>query len=243
MRKLCSIRNVTLLLPLVAGVAYAQSDAPVVLDKVVAVVNKSVILASDLDDEIRLSVLDASQIGQGVPTRERALEQLISRTLVEQQINEEAAVATQPTAEEVSARVDDLRRELPACVHSQCDTDAGWSAFLNTHGLTEQRVEAYLRYRLEILQFIENRFRQGIRISQEEIDSYYKQTLMPQFAAGEAVPPLNRVAPRIEEILLEQKVNALFDQWLDDLRQQGDVQILDPALESATAAAKPESAQ
>ena len=46
------------------------------------------------------------------------------------------------------------------------------------------------------------------------------------------MPPLSDVAPRIEEILLEQQVTVLFDTWLDNLRKQGDVEILDPALET-----------
>jgi hypothetical protein len=95
-------------------------------------------------------------------------------------------------------------------------------------------VETYLRYRLEILRFIEQRFRQGIEISQPEIAAYYNNTLLPQYAPGEPIPKLEQVAPRIEEILLEQRVSALFDDWLANLRKQGDVEILDPALETAT---------
>ena len=37
------------------------------------------------------------------------------------------------------------------------------------------------------------------------------------------------MAPRIEEILLEQQVNVMFGTWLDNLRKQGDVEVLDPA--------------
>jgi len=93
-------------------------------------------------------------------------------------------------------------------------------------------VVSYLRHRLEILRFIEERFRQGIHIAPEEIDSYYRQTLIPQYKAGQAVPSLADVAPRIQEILLQRQVNALFDDWLKSLRKQGDVEVLDPALES-----------
>jgi len=210
-----------------------QASSRVVLDRVVAVVNKHAILASDLEDEIRLSVLDPNGVGQGQLTRQRALEQLISRTLIEQQIRQEDIPAIEPLQAEVNARLVELRKQLPACVHLDCASDAGWKAFLASHDLTEERVESYFRYRLEILSFIEQRFRQGIQISQEQIDSYYHDTLVPQYAPGEAVPPLDQVAPRIQEILLEQQVNVLFDNWLKNLRQQGDVEVLDPELESA----------
>jgi peptidyl-prolyl cis-trans isomerase SurA len=214
----------------------ASDSAPgVLLDRVVAVVNRHVILSSDIDDEIRLSVLDPNGAGQTL-TRPHALEQLISRALIEQQIRQEDAQAATPPQSEVDARLSEIRNELPACVRENCATDAGWNAFLAAHDLSAARVEAYLRYRLEILGFIEERFRQGIRISQQEIAAYYKNTLVPQYAAGETVPPLDQVAPRIEEILLQQQVNALFDDWLDNLRKEGDVEILDPSLETGAPA-------
>ena len=215
---------------LLAGALHAQQSAPVILDQVEAVVNRQVILASDLDDEMRISVLDPSQPDGGEQSRTRMLDQLIGRTLVEQQIRGEISAAAEPPDSEVAARIHELRTELPACVHRQCIEDAGWKAFLSEHGLSEERVEAYMRYRLEMLAFIEERFRPGIRISPEQTAEYYTRTLVPQFGRGETVPLLEAVAPRIEEILLEQQVNALFDQWLENLRRQGDVEILDPAL-------------
>jgi len=223
----------------VAGFMAAAQTPPVaapasatVLDRVVAVVNNQAILQSDVDLEIRLSVLDPGRGGKGVLTPQRALDQLISRALIQQQIHEEDAQAAEPPQTEVDARIGEMRRELPACVHEKCATDAGWAAFLAGHGLTAARVDAYLRYREQILRFIESRFRQGIRISPAEVETYYRGTLVPQYRAGEQPPQLEKVAPRIQEILLEQQVNALFDEWLKNLRKQGDVEVLDPALES-----------
>jgi hypothetical protein len=222
----------------------SQPAAPVVLDRVVAVVDNQAILASDIDDEIRLSVLDPGRGGLGVLSRVRALDQLIGRALIQQQIREEDVQAADPSQSEVDARLADLRKDLPACARQNCASDAGWKAFLAAHGLTQERVEAYVRYRVEILRFIEQRFRQGISISSQEIEAYYHDTLLPQYAKGEAVPPLEKVSSRIEEILLQQHVNALFDDWLNNLRKQGDIEVLDPSLEApapATPSARSDS--
>ena len=208
-----------------------EDSTPVVIDKVVAVVNNQAILSSDLDNEIRLSVLDPNRGGLGALTRVRALDQLIGRDLIQQQIRQEDAQAALPPQTEVDERLNEMRKELPNCVRENCATDAGWKAFLAAHQLTQQRVENYLRFRLEILRFIEQRFRQGISISPEEIDTYYHKTLSPQYAKGETVPPLEQVSARIQEILLQQRVNVMFDDWLNNLRKQGDVEVLDPALE------------
>jgi hypothetical protein len=220
--------------------AFAQAPAePVVLDRVVAVVNNQAILASDIDDEIRLSVLDPGRAGMGVLTRQRALDQLISRNLIQQQIRDEDMQSVEPDAAEVDARLAEIRNQLPACVHKDCASETGWKAFLSAHGLTPERVRSYLRYRIEILRFIEQRFRQGIQIPQQDIKTYYNDTLLPQYAKGEAIPPLDQVAPRIQEILLQRRVNALFDGWLENLRKQGEIEVLDPSLELLTAPSNP----
>jgi hypothetical protein len=166
---------------------------------------------------------------------------LISRTLIQQQIREEDLQSVEPSTAEVDARLEEIRKELPACVHKDCASEAGWKAFLIAHGLTPERVLAYLRYRIEILRFIEERFRQGIQIPEQDIQAYYDKTLLPQYAKGEAVPPLDEVAPRIQEILLQRRVNVLFDGWLENLRKQGEIEVLDPALESPATQAPPQS--
>jgi len=214
----------------------APASTPVVLDRVVAVVNNRAILWSDVTDALHLAALEPRRNDEEAPNARSALEQLISRMLIQQQIRQEDADAMEPAKKDVQDRLAELRKELPACVHMDCATDAGWKAFLEAHELTEQQAETYQRRRMEILAFIERRFRQGIRISQEEIEAYYRDSLLPQFAKGEKAPALKDVAPRIEEILLQQQVSAMFTAWLENLRKQGDVEILDPALEPAAAA-------
>jgi peptidyl-prolyl cis-trans isomerase SurA len=208
-----------------------STATPQTLDRVVAVVNNHAILLSDIDEEIRLSILDPADQTSGILTPQRATEQLISRALIEQQMRQEDIKAADPTQAEIDARLKEIRTELPACVHANCASDDGWKAFLAAHGLTQDRVDATLRYRLQILSFIELRFRQGISVSDQEIAAYYHDKLLPQYTKGEEIPPLEKVAPRIQEILLQQKVNVLFDDWLRNLRTQGDVEVLDPSLE------------
>lgn len=216
----------------IAACGFAQSpqSSPVVLDRLVAVVNNQPIFSSDLDTEMRLSILEPHSSGE---TPEAALQRLVSRALIRQQIREEDLESVRPTAEETSKRLEAIRQDLPVCVRARCATDEGWTSFLAAHDLTQRQVDIYLRNRLEILRFIEMRFRQGISISHQEVEEYYRKTLLPQYPSGQAPPPLDRVASRIEEILLQQHVDDLFGSWLDSLRQQGDIQVFDPSLEAA----------
>ncbi len=214
-----------------------SGQTPVVLDRVVAVVNRQAILSSDIDEEIRMSVLDPANPGRNVYTRQQALDRLISRTLIQQQIRHDDMDTAEPTQDEVNARIAEIRRDLPECVHLNCASEDGWRTFLDTHGLTQEKVFGYFRNRLEILSFIEQRFRSGIHIPPQDVENYYRNTLLPQYKTGETVPALDKVAPRIEEILLQQQLTAMFAEWLTNLRSQGDVEILDPSLESSVSRA------
>jgi hypothetical protein len=212
-----------------------NNASTVTLDRIVAVVNRQAILQSDIEDEFRLSVLDPSRAGMSEMTTQQALQRLISRALIQQQIRQEDIDAAQPSAKDVADRLKQIRNELPACVRSNCSSESGWKAFLASNSLTPERVDKYLRNRIEILRFIELRFRQGIRISPEEVEAYYREKLLPLYPPGQTPPPLDQVAPRIEEILLQQQVNVLFDDWLENLQKQGEIEVLDPALEPAKA--------
>jgi peptidyl-prolyl cis-trans isomerase SurA len=216
------------LLALAARCVYAQQA--IVLDRVVAVVNNRAILESDLREEMRVAVLEPPNSGGDTP--QEALQRLIRKTLIRQQVRSQFEQDLMPSKEEVAVRLTELRKELPICVSAHCTTDEGWKAFLAAHGLREREVERYVRERLGLLRFIEQRFRQGIQIGHDEVEAYYMNRLVPEYLPGQTVPPLEEVAPRIEEILLQQKVNALFSDWLDSLRKQGEVEVLDPALEA-----------
>jgi len=214
-----------------AGTVQAQGSAPAVLDRVVAVVSNQPILWSDVTNEIHFSVLVPDAF-KGTLTPQKALDVLISRALIQQQITKEDATAAQPTNDEVQTRENDLRKDLPACVRLNCATDEGWQAFLKSNSLSVEQVRNYLRLRLQLLRFIEMRFRQGIHISPEEVQAYYHDKLVPQYANSSQAPSFSAVSARIEEILLEQQVNVLLGNWLDNLRKQGDVEVLDAKLDT-----------
>jgi peptidyl-prolyl cis-trans isomerase SurA len=211
------------------------------LDSVVAVVNNQVILASDLDLEMR--VFRLLPIGRRIDfTRPKALERLVTRTLVEQQILLEDPHGLDIAPKDLEDSLAELRQSLPACKSRDCTTAEGWSSYLVTLGLTPERVSEYWARRMALLRFIEIRFRSGIRITPEEIQKYYQETLVPKYAKPEDAPSLERLSPRIQEILLQQRVNSLLNDWVKSLQDQGQVEVLDPTLrEAVPAESGPES--
>jgi len=204
--------------PAVAG----QSRVP--LDGVVAIVNGDLILESDLDAEERMAAFQPFR-DQTAVTREQLVDRLIDRDLILQQSQLQAEPEISDAA--VDAELAVLRKSIPECVADQCETDAGWERFVAGQGFTLEELRDRWRQRMEVLQFVEQRFRMGIRIAQPEIDEYYRKTLVPGYEKqGATPPPEASVADRIQEILLQQQVNSLLDEWLKALRAQGSVRVL-----------------
>jgi len=233
-------------LVLASDLLHGQSDAPAQpLDSVIAVVNGQVILASDLDLEMRVFRFLPVGDQDGFAPRQ-AMERLTTRALIEQQILQEDPHGLDVDPKDVAANLGDLRQNLPGCKRRDCATQKGWTAYLATFGLTPERLDEYWKQRMAVLGFIERRFRSGIRIAPEEIQKYYQETLLPQYPSAAEAPPLGKVSSRIQEVLLQQRVNALLNDWLKSLQDQGQVEILDqslaapPAPDSSTGTSTPD---
>jgi hypothetical protein len=197
------------------------------LDRVVAIVNGDLILDSDVDQEQRLAALLPYGEAEGAPNRERDLDRLINRDLILQQahLQPQNEISSADAQKDLAA----LRQSLPNCRELQCESQAGWDHYLAGQGFTDASLTELWRQRMEVLAFIERRFRMGIKVTPEQIAAYYHQTLLPQYAARHAAPaPLAAVSDRIQQVLLEQQVSKLLDDWLQSLRAQGSVVVLHP---------------
>jgi peptidyl-prolyl cis-trans isomerase SurA len=225
-KALCALQASLLLACLVAPLAIAQER---VLDHVIAVVNNQVILASDLELELRFMTL--MPIGDhSEATQSNALERLVTRALIEQQITQVDPHGLETAPRELEDSLADLRKNLPNCKHRDCVSEAGWRAYLTSLGLTNEQVDDYYGRRMAMLRFIEQRFRSSNSVPPEEIQKYYDENVVPKYANREEAPTLAHISQRIQEVLLQQQVNALLDDWLKSLQDQGQVEILDPGL-------------
>ena len=200
----------------------------VVLDRVVAVVNGDVILESDVDEERRFEEIQPYRRVTGDNTRERVIERLVDRALILQQ----AALEPEDTIsdKDLDDQLTTLRKDIPDCkLQYHCETEDGWKKFLGVHGFTEEEFRERWRQRMELLKFIEVRFRNGIKISDAEIKEFYEKRMLPEYAKRNVAPPqLDTISKRIEEVELQQQVGALLVDWLKSLRAQGSVKIMTP---------------
>jgi peptidyl-prolyl cis-trans isomerase SurA len=206
----------------------ASSGRPVVLDRVVAVINRKVLLQSDVDAEMHFAALEPLQPGESEDTPQRAMSRLIDRVLLLQQMNVQQFDPKISDAE-VEKSLREQRAQLSGCGKYSCLTEEGWNAFLAAHDLTNQEVVDHWRERMAILRFVDQRFRSGIRISPTSVADYYAKSVVPAFAQKhEPAPPLKVVSARIQELLLQQQMNGMLQNLLNNLRDEGNLQILDP---------------
>jgi peptidyl-prolyl cis-trans isomerase SurA len=214
--------------PLQTGSSVPGGEQGTVIDGVVAVVNGDVILESDVDEERRFEKIQPYRFLGNEFSRDRAVQRLIDRTLILQQaaLEPEQTAVSDPA---LDTQLQTLRRDIPACKQYHCDTDAGWARFLGDNGFTVSEFRQLWRKRMALLRLIEVRFRSGIRISNDEIKDYYEKTMLPEYARQKVTPPkLDSIAPRIEEVLLQQQVGNLLRDWLKSLRAQGSVWVMKP---------------
>jgi hypothetical protein len=231
------------IIAVLAGAAgYAQATGSsagggqfVTLDHVVAVINGDVLLESDVEEEMHFAALEPFEANfeanRGEDTRQAAMRRLINRDLMVKQMKEQQQASVPTSDADAEKSLKELRAHLPQC--PDCASEDGWKAFLAANDLTNQEVIDHWKQRLAILRFIDLRFRAGIRISHESVADYYAKSVVPAFdRQHQTAPPLQVVSARIQEVLLQQQVNALLQDWLKSLRDEGSVRILDPAYEA-----------
>ena len=222
------VRRHFVIVLLLAGIAQAQ-----VVDRMVAVVNKHVILESELDQATRVEFLE-----QGKPIerltyadRNAVLERLIDRSLLDQQIVNPAML--DPTPEELKAKVEELRQGIPGA-----SRDQQWKDILAGYGLIQQDVEEQLTSQFRILRFIDLRFRGLVRVDKEAVAAYYQERFLPEVRKRNASEPkLAEVSGKIEQILAEQRIDDLLNNWLKTLRAQAQIERMLPV--TATTAGTP----
>jgi len=224
------LRLLFAIMVVLAGFGHAQ-----VVDRMVAVVNKHVILESELDQAARVEfLLQGKPFGEGKLTQKdtlAVLDRLIDQALLDQQIMNQAVLAPRP--EELAAQIKEIRKQVPAAA-----TDDGWKNVLAAYGLTEQDIGEQLTSQSRILRFVDLRFRGLVRVEKDAIAAYYQDKLLPELhKRGAAEPKLADVSDRIENVLVEQRIDELLAGWLQTLRSQAHIEKILAGTGSATVGA------
>jgi parvulin-like peptidyl-prolyl isomerase len=205
-----------LLIPLLlAALAAAQ-----VIDRIVATVNDRVVTRSDWEERARFDALLEGRPPESARPTPEVLERLIDQAMVREQLD--LLQYTRHSPDEVAAQSLAIRAQLGV------KDDAEWGALLRRYRLTEASFRRNLGERLEMLRFIDVRFRPSVQIAPREVEEYYSHVLIPGLSAKgtppDQLPRLRDVEVRIEALLAERRLNQLFESWLQGLRKQARIQ-------------------
>lgn len=203
-----------------------------IIDGIVAKVNKTAILLSDWDEAIRYEAfVDGKPLNKLTDEDHKAtLDRLIDQELLRQQLVNGIHVR----AERLDAKIAEIRKLYPGA-----ESEAGWKAALQRYGLTEQRVKEHLKVQIAVLRMVDERLRPGVQVDSHSVETYYREKFLPELRQkGAQDVPLASVAPKIQEVLAQERVDELLTAWLRNLRAQSEIQMGTPAGRQAAAEAR-----
>ena len=187
--------------------------AGVVIDRIAVIVNKHVIKTSDIDRDLRVTqFLNREPLDIKIDGKRNAAERLIDQTIIREEI--EKGGYTQS----VNAEVDGLLKRI--LTERFGGSDARLQAELSRYGLTQAQLRMQLQWQLDVLKFIDQRFRPAVLVTDDETRAYYNQHRaelehqFPQFKTYESMEPKIRASVEGE------RLNVTLESWLAGARKR-----------------------
>jgi peptidyl-prolyl cis-trans isomerase SurA len=185
------------------------------IDRLIAAVNGVVITEGDLNLARSLNAI--LSYGRNTPAASRSdeIEKLIDQELMQQELKNFSM--TEVEGSKIEARLQSLRDAVAA--------KGGLSALLQRTGLRESELKSYILLEFSILKFVDFRFRPFVSVSEADIRDYYEKRLIPQLRESKIeTPSLDQISAKIEIILREEKINAVLDQWMKEIRRSSRIE-------------------
>ena len=200
-----------LLAALVAPLARAQQ----IVDRIVVRIEDDIITQSDLDQLAAYQQLVSGSADSADRLTQESIEQWI--------VNSEAEAAHFPAApeSEVANDIAEIEKKYP--------TPDAYRARLAELGLSLDDVHQMVARQTFLERYLDSKFRDSVQIDPKDIQKYYDEQLVPALQKqGQTAPPLGDVRDHIRELLTEQEINRLADQWLDESKGRLRIEIVPP---------------
>jgi len=190
------------------------------VDRIVAVVNEEIITLTD----VRIAEafgLYAEEIGEEAEDpRSLILQKLIDQKVVIQLSGEEVLIEGEKLDEnlmQITQRLgaDEVEKRL-------------------THfGLDWENLKDFLREKMAYQTIISERFSKVNPVSLKEIEEYYQRSYVPaQKEKGVEPKPMMEILDEIESGIKQEKIKAQIQDWIMNLRDKSDIQVIKGGLKS-----------
>ena len=202
-----------LVLIVVVGFTGVNCAFAEVVDRIAAVVNNQVITLTDL------------RIADAFGFYKEELEEYTGDSIsliLERMINQKVVIES--TRERVSVPEAELQAALDKVEEKLGQEEM--KKRLGDFGLDADDLKDYYREIIVYQKILSRRFGQGISVSLEEIESYYRDVYIPyQQKKGLQPKPMIQLLNEIETLIKERKIKAQVVEWINNLKKQAEIEI------------------
>lgn len=202
----------------------ALLSGEVVIDRIAVIAGAHVIKLSDIDRDIRLTnFLNKTPLNFNAAAKREAAERLITQQIIRDEVV--SGGYRRPPESQATQLETELRRDRFGG-SGQRLRDA-----LQRYALTEAELHNQLLWQITVLQFIDQRFRGGIVVTDDEVRDFYDEhwaELRQQYPKDNSLEALE---PGIRTLLEGQRINQAFNDWLDQARKSEAVEFKPGAFE------------
>lgn len=195
-----------------------------VLDRAVATVNSHLILQSDWDEEVCYEAFMDNRAPSAVTPeyRKAALDRLVDQELVREQ--SPPIDGGKADAGETAAKLAKLKSE-----YAREHAGEAWDAALAQYHLTEDQIRDRIALEMTQMRTIDAHVRPSVQVADSEVSDYYYRQFVPEVRrSGAQAPAFVDAAPKIREVLMQQKITAAIPSWLEGLRSQAQIRAVVP---------------
>ena len=210
---------------LLGALAVALAARCEIIDRIAASVGNRVIMASDLDREIRVAAFQDGVKPDFSTARKRATVQaMIEQKLIRAELANSRYPLPDPA--ELAPVIEQFKKD-------HFKDDAEYRAALAGYGITEEDFQELLLWQRTLLLFIQVRFETGVQLTAAEVEDYFDKTVKPAAEAAHPGQPvsLEDFRARIERTLTGQRADQQMDIWLRDVRRRTNVVVHEEVLQ------------
>lgn len=191
---------------------FAHYSLAETVDHIVAVVNEKVITLTDMRIAETFCLYD-EEIDPGAGN----IHQLLLEMMVDQKLVVLLAGAEAVEKEEVDSFQDKIIEKMGS---------GELEKKLEEFGLDRDDLREYIRDKIIYQKIINRRFGQGVIVSLEEIEDFYKGRYVPSQKEKEVEPkPMMEILKEIESTIKQEKAMSNVKDWINNLKTQADILI------------------
>ena len=185
----------------------------VVIDRIAVIADKHAIKTSDIQRDLRVTAfLNRENLAMTPQTKRQAAERLIDQEVIRQEI----------VTGEYRRRPDSEAEALEKQILNDrfAGSEVRLRQTLARYGLSEEQLRSQLLWQITVLQFIDERFRPEVYITDQELHEYYDQHQAELRKQHPSDNSFEAVQNQVRQLLEGEQINQKFVAWLEQARKR-----------------------